>query len=411
MVGDAARGGHMQTNRKLKDLPCPISNYGTVGCELTILMPCLNEAETLEKCVRKAQLFLGRSKVLGEVIVADNGSTDGSQSIAEALGARVVSVTQRGYGAALLGGIRAARGRYIVMGDSDDSYDFADLGPFLTKLRDGYDLVIGNRFRGGIAAGAMPPLHRFLGNPVLSGIGRLFFRSPIGDFHCGLRAFRREAIDILELRTAGMEFASEMIVKATLKGLRITEVPTFLSADGRSRKPHLRSWRDGWRHLRFLFMYAPRWLFLYPGLLLVLAGFGMMALVLPGPLTLGSVVFDVHTLIVAMTAVLVGSQTAIYFFMAKRFAITTGNIQVAPKLTAILRLASLERAVSVGATLSLLGIGGMMWAVSSWANVAFGELDYEWMMRLVIPSATAIGLGVQMIFAAFLSSILEMKAN
>src|SRR4026208_2626990 len=243
--------------------------------ELSILMPCLNEAETLATCIKKAQKALESLNVRGEVVIADNGSTDGSPEIAASLGARVVHVAEKGYGSALLGGLNAARGKYIIMGDADDSYDFTNLGPFLEKLRAGYDLVMGNRFKGGIAPPAMPPLHKYLGNPVLTGIGRLFFRSPCGDFHCGLRGFKKEAVMNLDLRTTGMEFASEMVVKATLHKMRITEVPTTLSPDGRSRAPHLRSWRDGWRHLRFLFLYSPRWLFLYPGLLLILIGLGL----------------------------------------------------------------------------------------------------------------------------------------
>src|ERR1051325_447175 len=233
--------------------------------EVSVVMPCLNEAETLQVCIEKAQASLRELGVAGEVIVADNGSTDGSQEIAERLGARVIPVAAKGYGNALMGGILAARGTYVIMGDADDSYDFANLRPFLDKLRQGCDLVMGNRFQGGIKPGAMPPLHKYLGNPILTGIGRLLFHSPCGDFHCGLRGFDKEAVGGMELRTTGMEFASEMVVKATLHGMRITEVPTTLSPDGRSRPPHLRSWRDGWRHLRFLLLYSPRWLFLYPG--------------------------------------------------------------------------------------------------------------------------------------------------
>ncbi len=240
-----------------------------MNCELTILMPCLNEAETLATCIDKAMLFLKRSGVSGEVLIADNGSSDGSPEIAGRHGARVVQVKEKGYGAALLGGIQAARGTYVIMADADDSYDFAHLDGFVAKLRQGCELVMGNRFLGGIKPGAMPPLHRYLGNPVLTGIGRLFFKSPSGDFHCGLRGFSKQAIDRLELQTTGMEFASEMVVKATLHGLRIAEVPTTLSPDGRSRPPHLRSWRDGWRHLRFLLIFSPRWLFLYPGLCMI----------------------------------------------------------------------------------------------------------------------------------------------
>src|SRR5271165_1983666 len=266
------------------------------ACEFTILMPCLNEAETLANCISKARAFIARSGCTGEVVIADNGSTDGSEAIAEANGARVVHVVERGYGSALLGGIRAARGRYVIMGDSDDSYDFSDLDAFVDKLRDGHALVMGNRFKGGIKPGAMPPLHRYLGNPVLTTVGRIFFRSPCGDFHCGLRGFDRAAILGLDLQAPGMEFASEMVVKATIHNLNIAEVPTTLWPDGRTRPPHLRSWRDGWRHLRFLLLFSPRWLFLYPGIGLMVAGAIMMAWLLPAPRTIGGVTFGIHTL-------------------------------------------------------------------------------------------------------------------
>ncbi|MHC5072213.1 MAG: glycosyltransferase family 2 protein, partial [Planctomycetota bacterium] len=249
-------------------------------CELSIVMPCLDEAETLATCIEKARGFLERTGVAGEIVIADNGSSDGSQDIARSLGARVVDVSRKGYGAALMGGIRAARGRYVIMGDADDSYDFATLDPFLERLRAGCQLVMGNRFRGGIKPGAMPPLHRYLGNPVLSGIGKLLFRSPCGDFHCGLRGCSKTAIEQLDLRTSGMEFASEMVVKATLHGLEVAEVPTTLSPDGRSRPPHLHSWRDGWRHLRFLLMFSPRWLFLLPGISLIVLGVLLMVAIL-----------------------------------------------------------------------------------------------------------------------------------
>src|SRR5919197_585369 len=266
------------------------------GVELSIVMPCLNEAETLTICIRKAKQSLREHSIAGEIIVADNGSHDGSQALAARMGVRLVHVQAKGYGNALMGGIAAARGKYVIMGDADDSYDFTSLGPFITKLRAGYDLVMGNRFKGGIQPGAMPVLHRYLGNPVLTGLGRLLFGSPCGDFHCGLRGFNKAAIMRLGLRTTGMEFASEMVVKATLYRLRIAEVPTTLSPDGRSRPPHLRSWRDGWRHLRFLLLYSPRWLFLYPGALLMLVGLVMMLWLLPNPRAIGYITLDVHTL-------------------------------------------------------------------------------------------------------------------
>ena len=372
-------------------------------------MPCLNEAETLAVCIDKARGYLDRSGIRGEVLVADNGSTDGSQDIARRHGARIVAVKERGYGAALQGGIRAARGRYVIMGDADGSYDFSRLYGFVDKLREGFDLVMGNRFQGGIAPGAMPPLHRYLGNPVLSGLGRLFFGGSIGDFHCGLRGFRKDSIDALGLRTTGMEFASEMVVRSTLAEKRIVEVPTTLSKDGRSRRPHLRSWRDGWRHLRFLLMYAPRWLFLYPGLSLVLLGFLAMAVVLPGPLRVGSVIFDVHTLLVGTAAILVGSEILLFFILAKQYAIKAGLLPEGPNFRFFRRVTTLEKAVFVGAALSVTGLAGLALALVEWGLAEFGKLDYSHMMRLVVPSVTLLALGVQVVMAAFVSGILDLK--
>lgn len=379
--------------------------------ELTIVMPCLNEAETLAVCIRKAQEFLVRSGVTGEVVIADNGSTDGSQQIALDLGARVVNVQVRGYGAALLAGIRSARGKYVVMADSDDSYDFSRLDPFVSKLREGFELVMGNRFKGGIKPGAMPPLHRYLGNPVLSAIGRMFFVTSVGDFHCGLRGFDREAILRLNLRTTGMEFASEMVVKSSLARLRIAEVPTTLSPDGRSRPPHLRSWRDGWRHLRFLLMFAPRSLFLYPGLLLIGLGLLAYAAVLPGPLQMGSVVFDVHTLIIAMASILVGTQIVIFFLLAKQHAIAVGVLPIGSRFDAFRRSFSLERALLFGGGLVVLGVVGIVAAVIDWSVHSFGELEYSRVMRLIVPAVTALAVGVNVGMAAFLSSILELRVD
>src|SRR6201994_3360713 len=283
-------------------------------------MPCLNEAETVATCVRKAVRFIADSGISGEVLVADNGSTDGSRQLAEDAGARVVPIPERGYGNALMGGIIAARGEYVIMGDADDSYVFTNLMPFITELRKGYDLVMGNRFKGGIAPGAMPPLHKYLGNPVLSFVGRLFFRSAIGDFHCGLRGFNRDSVMALNLQATGMEFASEMVVKATLAGQRVTEVPTTLSRDGRSRPPHLRSWRDGWRHLRFLLLFSPRWLFFLPGLALLFAGLVIGAFVVPHPFSIGSVTFDVDTLVAASAMVGIGFQSVLFWLFPPVYA-------------------------------------------------------------------------------------------
>jgi hypothetical protein len=297
------------------------------------------------------------------------------------------------------------------MADADDSYDLSALDPFVAKLRAGCDLVMGNRFRGGIKPGAMPPLHRYLGNPVLSTVGRVFFSSSIGDFHCGLRAFNKSSIERLDLRTTGMEFASEMVVKATLAELKIAEVPTTLSPDGRSRPPHLRSWRDGWRHLRFLLMYAPRWLFLYPGLGLIALGLLVFGSVLPGPLHIGSVVFDIHTLVVGMAAIVVGAQVLTFFVLAKQYAIGAGLLQIGPNFEAFRRAASLERGVTAGLVLTVLGIAGVVGAVVIWGDHSFGLLDYKQMMRLVVPSVTLLAVGVQFIMGAFLFSILELKVS
>lgn len=274
--------------------------------ELTILMPCLDEAKTVGKCVGDARRYLDEAGIAGEILIADNGSTDGSQALAEAAGARVVPISDRGYGAALLGGIEHAEGRFIVMGDADDSYDFTGLSPFVEQLRDGVQLVMGNRFRGGIAPGAMPLLHRYLGNPVLSFLGRVFFRLPIGDFHCGLRGFDAAAIRSLHLQSPGMEFATEMVAKAAFAKLNVAEVPTTLRPDGRDRAPHLRTWRDGWRHLRFMLLFSPAWLFIAPGLFLLLSGLLGMLLLAPGPLRLGNLGFDVHTLLFSAAAVKIG---------------------------------------------------------------------------------------------------------
>lgn len=379
--------------------------------ELSILMPCLNEAETLATCIRKAQKALADLNVAGEVIIADNGSTDGSPEIAAGLGARVVHVAEKGYGSALSGGIKAARGKYIIMGDADDSYDFTNLGPFLEKLRAGYDLVMGNRFKGGIEPNAMPPLHRYLGNPVLTGIGRLFFNSPCGDFHCGLRGFSKAAIQRLDLRTTGMEFASETVVKASLHGLRITEVPTTLSVDGRNRPPHLRSWRDGWRHLRFLLLYSPRWLFLYPGLLLMLVGTLVSGWLLVGPRVVDGITLDVHTFLYAAMAIVIGYQTVIFAIFTKVFAITEGLLPEDPRLNTLFRYIRLETGILAGALLLATGIGLSMYALSFWSATSFGPLDPSRTLRLVIPAVTAIALGLQTVLSSFFLSILGLERH
>ncbi len=377
--------------------------------EVSVVMPCLNEAETLAACIAKAQDSFRRLAVAGEVVVADNGSTDGSQEIARQLGARLVPVESRGYGNALMGGIAAARGAFIVMGDADDSYDFADLGPFLEKLRAGYDLVMGNRFQGGIADGAMPFLHRYLGNPVLSGLGRLFFRSPVGDFHCGLRAFTREAYDRLDLQTTGMEFASEMVVKASLLGLRIAEVPTTLSPDGRSRPPHLRTWRDGWRHLRFMLLYSPRWLFLYPGFALIALGLAGILWLGAGPRQIFGVSFDIHTYLYAAMAVLIGFQTVSFAVFSKVFAISEGLLPEDPRLSRLFRYITLEAGLLTGAVLVILGLGASLYAVGVWERASFGPLQPARTLRTVIPAVLMLVLGCQIILSSFLLSVLGLK--
>ena len=379
--------------------------------ELSILMPCLNEAETLATCIKKAQKALEDLNVNGEVVIADNGSTDGSPEIAVSLGARVIHVAEKGYGNALLGGIKAARGKYIIMGDADDSYDFTNVGPFLEKLRAGYDLVIGNRFKGGIAPDAMPALHRYLGNPVLTGIGRLFFRTPCGDFHCGLRGFSKAAIQRLDLRTTGMEFASETVVKASLHGLRTTEVPTTLSVDGRNRRPHLRTWRDGWRHLRFLLLYSPRWLFLYPGLLLMLMGAVVSGWLLVGPRVVDGITLDVHTFLYAAMAIVIGYQTVIFAIFTKVFAITEGLLPEDPRLKKLFLYIKLETGILAGVLLLAAGIALSIYALSFWSSRSFGPLDPSQTLRLVIPAVTLIALGLQTVLSSFFLSILGLERH
>jgi glycosyltransferase involved in cell wall biosynthesis len=377
--------------------------------ELTVVMPCLNEAETVATCVRKAMGFLAESGISGEVIVADNGSTDGSQQLAEAAGARVVPISEKGYGNALMGGIEAARGKYIVMGDSDDSYDFTNLMPFVDELRKGADLVMGNRFAGGIAPGAMPPLHRYLGNPVLSFIGRLFFRSNIGDFHCGLRGFSRDSVMALGLQATGMEFASELVVKAALAGQHVTEVPTTLAKDGRSRPPHLHTWRDGWRHLRFLLLFSPRWLFFLPGLFLLVVGLVIGAIVIPHPFTVGSVTFDVDTLVGASAMVVIGFQSVLFWLFTQVYAGSEGFLPEEPKVQRLLAKLSLERGLILGAAIGVAGLAGLIFSVAYWHGKGFHQLNYEHSLRLMIPSVTALILSCQVILGTFFLSILGIR--
>ncbi len=377
--------------------------------ELTVVMPCLNEAETVATCVTKAVRFIADSGISGEVVVADNGSTDGSQRLAEEAGARVVHVKDKGYGNALMGGIVAARGEYVIMGDADDSYDFSNLTPFITELRGGADLVMGNRFKGGIAPGAMPKLHRYLGNPVLSFAGRLFFRSPIGDFHCGLRGFRRDSALSLGLQATGMEFASEMVVKATLANQKVTEVPTMLSKDGRSRPPHLRSWRDGWRHLRFLLLFSPRWLFFLPGLVLLIAGLVIGGVIAAGPLKVGGVTFDVDTLVAASAMVVIGFQAVLFWLFTQVYAGSEGFLPEEPKVQRLLGSLSLERGLLAGVAIGLAGLVGLIFSLTYWQANKFGQLNYEHALRLMVPSVTALVVSCQVILGTFFLSILGIK--
>ena len=377
--------------------------------ELSVVMPCLNEAETLGICIEKALRALREGGIVGEVIVADNGSTDGSQEIARGLGARVVDIAQKGYGSALMGGIAAARGEFVLMGDSDDSYDFLAAPEFVRALRAGNDLVMGNRFRGGIKPGAMPPLHRYFGNPLLTGIGRLFFGSPCGDFHCGLRGFRRDAAMRMRLQSTGMEFAGEMVIKATLLKMRIAEIPVTLSPDGRSRPPHLRSWRDGWRNLRFMLLYSPRWLFLYPGIALMLVGALVGLWLLPGPRRIGGVTFDVHTLLYSAMAVLVGFQAVTFGVLTRVFAVTEGLLPEEPGMTRLFRWVKLETGLAVGIVLLVAGVAGSVGSLWVWRGHAFGDLDASRVLRLVIPSVLLLMLGCQVVFTSLFLSVLGLS--
>ncbi len=377
---------------------------------VSVVMPCLNEAETIAPCVAEALAALAGAGLDGEVLVADNGSTDGSQGLAEAAGARVVPVAAPGYGAALAGGIAAARGRYVVMGDADLSYDFGAVPHFVKALDAGADLVMGSRFKGVIEKGAMPPLHRWLGNPVLTGLGRLFFRTDVSDFHCGLRGFRRDALLGLDLRTTGMEYATEMVVKAVLFGLQIAEIPVRLRLDGRSRPPHLRTWRDGWRHLRFLLLYSPRWLFLVPGLALILAGGALIAWLLPGPRALFGATLDVHTMLAGAGMVLVGAAALFAGVCAKIFGITEGLLPKDPLLDRLFdRWVTLETGLLAGAACLVLG-GALVGRVAAlWAGADTHDLSYTQTMHWMIPGVLLLVLGAEALFGSFLLSLLGVR--
>ncbi len=374
-------------------------------------MPCLNEAETLGICIDKAQSWLRKNNVSGEIVIGDNGSTDGSQKIAEAKGARVIAVPSKGYGSALMGAIEASNGKYVIMGDSDDSYDFENLNLYVEKLREGFDLVMGNRFKGGIKKGAMPFMHRYLGNPVLSFIGRLFFNCPVRDFHCGLRGFRQDIVKLLDLKTTGMEFASEMVVKATIFDLKITEVPTTLSPDGRSRPPHLRTWQDGWRHLRFLLIYSPRWLFLYPGIFLMLIG-GLLGsvLIFQGPVKLtDQIYFDTNTLLYSGAFIIIGFQSVCFGLFTRVYAIETGFLPKRDSLLKWFKYINLETGLRIGLVITLIGLAGSFYSIFLWKETDFGQMNYSSILRLVIPSVVFIVVGFQTLLASFFLSVLGMN--
>jgi hypothetical protein len=376
--------------------------------ELTILIPCLNEAQTLPSCVAKAKAFIERTSIVAEVLVSDNGSTDGSQELARSLGARVVDARERGYGAALITGIQAASGRFVIMGDGDDSYDFSQLDGFVDKLRQGADLVMGNRFKGGIAPGAMPPLHRYLGNPILSWLGRTFFRVNVGDFHCGLRGFSRDAMLRLGLVSPGMEFATEMVAKAALAGYSIREVPTTLSPDGRNRPPHLRTWRDGWRHLLFMLLFTPRWLFLIPGIFLAGGGFFGMAMLAGGPQTLGPMGLDVHSMLYFSAAVIIGAQLVQFALLVKWIAVVAGIVREPAWVTQARHHTSVEFGLIIGALVFLAGLAWSLALVSDWRTTGFSALDPQSTMRSVIPAVTMMALGVQAAASAMLAGALQL---
>lgn len=376
--------------------------------ELTILMPCLNESETLETCIKKAQTFLYENNVDGEILIADNGSTDGSIDIAQRNGARVVNVETKGYGAALIAGCNAALGKYVIMGDSDDSYDFLHLMPFVEKLREGYDLVMGNRFKGGIEKGAMPFSHRYIGNPVLSFIGRFFYSSKIGDFHCGLRGYNTARMRSIDLKTTGMEYASEMVVKSTLYGFKIAEVPTTLKKDGRSHAPHLHTWRDGWRHLKFLLMHSPKWLFLYPGIFLLVLGLGLMLAILVGHVSIGGAGLGVHTMLYSSAMILLGVNMVMFSKFTEGYARSTGFIPVKP-VGKLGKFFTVEKGILFGVILFIIGLVCSIMAVNVWAKNSYGILEADKMMRLTIPAFTAIVVGIQMILSSFFLGILQIK--
>jgi glycosyltransferase involved in cell wall biosynthesis len=378
--------------------------------ELTILMPCLNEAETIGICITKATDWISKNNVDAEILISDNGSIDGSQQIAENLGARVINAPDKGYGAALIFGILNAKGQYVIMGDSDDSYDFSLLTPFLIKLREGFDLVMGNRFKGGIAKGAMPHLHRYFGTPILSFIGRLFFKSSIGDIQCGLRGFKQNIVIQLNLQTVGMEFASEMIVKASIFKLKIAEVPTTLAVDGRSRPPHLRTWHDGWRNLRFYLMHSPKWLFYIPGIFLFVVGIILMLLTIAKPFEIvKGIFFDANTLIFGSVFLITGFSCLTLGLFTQSYATEQGFLPKNKIDDKIEKIFTLEVGLLIGLLIFLLGIVGSFYSFYKWQQAKFGNLEYKEILRIVIPSVTLILLGTQLLFSSFFLGIIRIK--
>lgn len=379
--------------------------------EVSVVIPCLNEADTLESCIRTAQTGLLSGGIDGEIVVADNGSTDGSVAIAEGLGARVVHATSKGYGSALMCGIAAARGKFIVMGDADGSYDFLEIPRFIEKLRQGSDLVQGCRLPAGggrVLPGAMPFSHRWVGNPLFSRLVRQMFGSRVHDVYCGLRGFVKDFYLSLDQRCTGMEFATEMIIKAGIRGAKVAEIPITLRPDGRkTHRSHLKTYRDGWRTLRYFLLYCPRWLFWYPGIaLVVLGGLGYL-LALPG-ITIGRMTFDAHTLLFASLSVLLGFQSMVFAVHARLFAVGEGLWPDDPRIHRLFRHVTLETGLIVGVIVMLGGSGLLLGAINQWRVADFGRLDYAHTMRWVIPGATMTALGFQAILSVFFSSILLM---
>ena len=379
--------------------------------ELTILMPCLNEAETIGACIKRAKELLEKYNIDGEVLVSDNGSTDGSQDIARQLGARVVDCPVRGYGAALQYGIERADGQFIIMGDSDDSYHFDEAFPMIEKLREGYDVCMGTRLKGRIMPGAMPWQNRYIGNPVLTAIGRIFFKIHASDFHCGMRAFRKDKILALNLVTTGMEWASEMIIKSRLAGLKMAEVPITLYKDGRSRPPHLRRWRDGWRHLRFMLLHSPMWLFIVPGLSMLLVGLAGSAVLSHGMLQIGDIALDVHSLLVMAILVILGVQAIFAGIFARLYAYKVGILPQSSRLQKIVKHLSLEKLLIVSLVVGCIGLSGFFYTIYGWYSGGFGPLDYQKTMRLLTPSLMLIAVAVQGMFNGFMLSVLFLKTK